>query len=178
VGKQPSRARSRTTSAKQEPESDAVFTNHLAHTILRTARLLRQLSQHDSISSSESAALMIVNRYGPMAVSELAAMENISRPFASAIVAKLTTAGYVSRAEGSDDRRVSTIKLTRRGRAVTNAVRSRRNTWLADQLAKRSPEELEALLTAAQILDSITIGSDRPWDALSRDTTSLTPKPD
>ena len=89
------------------------FANHLSHTLLRTARLLRQLG-HDGISASQSTALMMIDRFGPLPISELATIENIARPTASSLVAKLEAEGYVRRREVPNDGRMSLIELTPR----------------------------------------------------------------
>ena len=148
------------------------FANHLSHTLLRTARLLRQLG-HDGISASQSTALMMIDRFGPLPISELATIENIARPTASSLVAKLEAEGYVRRREVPNDGRMSLIELTPQGGAVLRRARTSRDSWLAERLRSCTPEELDALRTAARVLDEISIGPEHPWDQPHRGAESL-----
>jgi DNA-binding MarR family transcriptional regulator len=159
--------------APVEEQSSAEFATHLSHSVLRMARLLRQLS-HDQVSATQSTALMIIDRYGPLPISELATIENIARPTASSLVAKLEQAGLVRRLDDPADARVCRIELTRQGRSVVRKARSRRTSWLSVRLEACTPEELAALRVASKVLDEITIGPDRPWDSPLRSAESLT----
>jgi DNA-binding MarR family transcriptional regulator len=149
------------------------FANHLSHTLMRTARLLRQLG-HDGVSASQSTALMMIDRFGPLPISELAVIENIARPTASSLVAKLESEGHVRRLEVPNDGRISLVELTPAGRRVIERARTRRDSWLAERLRSCTPAEVEALRTAARVLDEISIGADHPWDLPHRGAESLT----
>ena len=159
-----------------DPDStEGAFASHLAHTVLRMARLLRQLG-HEGVPASQSTAMMIIDRYGPLTIGDLATFENISRPTASQLVNKLVAEGYVKRSSVEYDNRISLITLTRRGRSIINTTRSVRMQWFAEQLSKRTPEELDAIRVTARILDEATIGPDQPWDIPQASTSSLTPR--
>jgi DNA-binding MarR family transcriptional regulator len=93
-------------------------------------------------------------------VSELADHEQMSRPTMSAHVKRLEAAGYLARlAPDSDDKRRVGLTLTAAGRKALEAVRRRRNDWLAQRLAALSPEARAALEAAIGPLGQL--GGDR-----------------
>jgi DNA-binding MarR family transcriptional regulator len=83
-------------------------------------------------------------------VSELADREQMTRASMSSHVKRLEGAGWIARAEpaGADRRRVG-LALTPAGGKALDAIRRRRNDWLAARLAQLSAEERAALTAAA-----------------------------
>jgi DNA-binding MarR family transcriptional regulator len=120
--------------------------------IARTARRLRQ-EAGTGLSPSQSSALAIVERHGPLTPSEFAALERIKRPTATRILARLEEAGLLARAADPTDRRSSLITATPEGRALLRRQRTRKNVYLAERLEGLSEEDLATLERAAGILE-------------------------
>ena len=127
---------------------------HLRVVVARTARRLRQEAGTD-LSPSQTSALAAVDRHGPLTPSELAACERIQRPTATRVIARLEESGLVSRAADPEDRRSSLVSVTPEGRALLEKLRTRKDAFLAQRLAKLDAEELATLERAADILERV-----------------------
>ena len=74
----------------------------------------------------------------------------MTRASMSGHVKRLEAAGWIARAEAdADDRRRFGLTLTAKGAKALDAIRRRRNDWLAAGLARLSREERAALAAAA-----------------------------
>jgi DNA-binding MarR family transcriptional regulator len=131
--------------------------SHLSLSILRSARVLRQVG-YEGVSTTQGTALAMIDKHGPLTVGELASLERIARPTASAVVTKLEELGCLRRLDDPNDGRICRVELTPRGRSQLKAVRERRNHWLAGQLKGVTAEELEGLRTALRLLEAISEG--------------------
>ncbi|HEX6026462.1 MAG TPA: MarR family transcriptional regulator [Solirubrobacter sp.] len=132
-----------------------ISTTDLAHrlrpVVTRLARRMRQFGAE--LTPTQSAALATIDCHGPLTPSELAARERIQRPTATRALARLEQAGLVARMPDPDDRRSSLVSITPAGKALLAEVRDRKDLYLAQQLARLSPEDLAALERAAGILE-------------------------
>lgn len=127
----------------------AALAEALRPAILRLSRNLRRQSQSLGLSPLDSMILGALRQIDGAGVSELADLEQISRPTMSAHVKRLEAAGYIARlAPDADDKRRVGLTLTPTGRKALEAVRRRRNDWLGQKLAALSPEAREALAAA------------------------------
>jgi DNA-binding MarR family transcriptional regulator len=122
--------------------------------ITRTARRLRQ-EAGGSLSPSQSAALATVERHGPLTPSELATREQVQRPTVTRVLARLEEAGLVERAGDPADRRSTLVTITREGRALLAAQRTRKDAYLAKRLAALAPEDRATLARAAVLLEEL-----------------------
>ncbi len=83
----------------------------------------------------------------------LAEMEQMSAPAMSAHLKRLEAAGWVARLPPSaEDRRRVGLEVTAAGMAAVEAIRRRRNAWLAARLAALSPKDRRTLEAAAEPL--------------------------
>jgi DNA-binding MarR family transcriptional regulator len=116
---------------------------------------LRQQSG-EGLTPSQNSALASIERNGALTPSELASIERIQRPTATRILNGLLDAGLVTRETDATDRRIARVKVTREGAATLQRGRSRRTAYLARRLERLSPEELEVLERAAELLERLT----------------------
>jgi DNA-binding MarR family transcriptional regulator len=124
--------------------------------LLRLSRQLRRESQHLGLSPLDALILGMIKKREGVGVSELADQEQMSRPTMSSHVKRLEAAGWLARlAPLADDRRRIGLTLTPAGRRALEAVRRRRNDWLAGRLQALSPEARAALETAIGPLNQI-----------------------
>ncbi len=116
--------------------------------LLRAARRLRQEAQRAGSSALDALILGYIRRRPGVGVSELAQAEQISRPSMSGHIKRLEAAGWIQRFDDQEDGRRSGLQITPAGEAQLDAVRQRRNDWLADRLARLTPEARAALAAA------------------------------
>lgn len=132
------------------PDADILaLTEALRPVLLRVSRRLRQESQKEGLSPQDALLLGYVSRNPGVGVCELADLEQIARPTMSAQVKRLEAAGFLARREDEADGRRSGLWITPAGRRQVEAVRRRRNDWLAARLTALAPAERERLADAA-----------------------------
>jgi len=117
--------------------------------LLRLSRALRREAQRAGVSALDAQLLGVVRKNAGIGVSELADLEQMTRASMSSHVKRMEAAGWIARAaaDAADRRRVG-LTLTAKGARALDAIRRRRNDWLAARLARLSREE-RALLAAA-----------------------------
>jgi len=117
--------------------------------LLRVSRRLRQEAGKLGLSAQDALLLGAILKSPGIGVSELADAEQTSRPTMSGHVKKLEAAGWVVRRGDAEDGRRCGLMITPAGARQIEAVRRRRNDWLAARLSKLSPDERDRLAAAA-----------------------------
>ena len=124
--------------------------------LLRASRALRREAQRAGVSALDAQLLGAVKKNAGIGVSELAEREQMSRASMSGHVKRLEAAGWIARAAAAgDDRRRVGLTLTHAGGKALDAIRRRRNDWLAARLARLTPAEHAALAAAAGPLERL-----------------------
>jgi len=135
-----------------------ISTIDLAHrlrpVLTRLARRMRQEASGD-MTPTQMAALATIGRFGPLTPSELAGREKIQRPTATRVLARLEEDGFVERTGDPSDRRSFLVGASPAGVALLEAVRERKDVFLADRLDRLTAEELATLDRAAEILERV-----------------------
>ena len=134
------------------PSGDDELAARLRVAVTRLNRRLRQESM-TGISPSQEAALAAVKRLGRPTLGELAQAEQVQPPSMTRVVAAMEAAGLIVRSGDEDDRRVSRVELTPKGRATLDRIRSLRTAYLARQIALLSPEERSRAEELAHLLE-------------------------
>ncbi len=134
--------------------SDLDLAARLRLSVTRLARRLRQQSG-EGLSPSQNSALASIERHSALTPSELATIERIQRPTATRILGALSEAGLVAREADPVDRRVSRVRITPAGAALLKRGRSRKNAYLVRRLRKLTPEQLELLEQAAELIEQL-----------------------
>ena len=116
------------------------------------ARRLRQ-EAGAKLSPTQTAALATIERHGPLTPSELAERERVQRPTVTRVLARLEEAGLVDRAGDPADRRSSLVSISPAGRDLLDAVRTRKDAYLARRLESLDADDRAALDRAAAILE-------------------------
>jgi DNA-binding MarR family transcriptional regulator len=137
-----------------EPRSSTDVAAPLRLAITRMARRLRQ-EAGPGLTPSQLAALVSIERHGPLSPSGLAEIEGISRPSATRILGGLLDSGLVERRPDPEDGRSALVEIEAAGRELLTRIRSRKNAYLSRRLAGLEPDELEALDRAAGILERL-----------------------
>lgn len=146
----------------RDPDPDVQsLADGLRPLLLRIGRQLRREAGAIGLSALDATLLQAIFKREGIGVSELAELEQTSKPTMSSHVKRLESAGWVRRqAPCTEDRRRVGLVITTAGRKALEAVRRRRTDWLADRLASL-PSRARADLAAA--LDALAlIGGERP----------------
>jgi DNA-binding MarR family transcriptional regulator len=132
----------------------------LRSALLKVSRALRREAQRAGVSALDAQVLGVVKKHAGIGVSELAEREQMTRASMSGHVKRLEAAGWIARAAPDhDDRRRVGLTLTAKGGKALDAIRRRRNDWLAGRLAKLNVDERAALAAAAEPL--VRLAEDR-----------------
>ncbi|HVN51346.1 MAG TPA: MarR family transcriptional regulator [Acidimicrobiales bacterium] len=143
-------------SAKAELEAPELA-SRLRLTIARLGRRVRQegAARDEDLTPSRLAALTTLDETGPLTLGQLAALEQVSSPSMTRIVARLEELGLAEREMSSTDRRVVRVRITDRGSALLAATRSRRDLFLARRVQRLTSDERATLARALPVMDKL-----------------------
>jgi DNA-binding MarR family transcriptional regulator len=119
-------------------------------------RQLRQMPVEGGLSLSEASALKRLDRSGPISVTELAKVEQISVQSMGTTLRALEERGFVKRSPHPSDGRRVVLSITKSGARVLSTKHNAR----AEQLAKVlltgfSPSERRQLMVAAPLIERL-----------------------
>jgi DNA-binding MarR family transcriptional regulator len=145
------------TTTMLRPAADvSALADALRPAILRISRQLRREAQPLGLTPLDATLLTAVSKREGVGVSELAELEQTSRPTMSAHVKRLEAAGWLKRLPPpSGDKRRFGLAITSSGRRSLDAVRRRRNDWLEARLAALDSTQRAALEQALGPLGQI-----------------------
>ncbi|MBO9377059.1 MarR family transcriptional regulator [Sphingomonas histidinilytica] len=135
----------------------AQLADRLRPLLLQLSRQLRREAQKSGLSPIDSQILMAIRQNPGAGVSELAQIEQMSRPTMSVHVKRLEASGWIERAgsgHAGDKRRVA-LALSDAGSQALAAVRRSRTDWLVNRLTLLTPDEIAALNAAVAPLDRL-----------------------
>jgi DNA-binding MarR family transcriptional regulator len=124
---------------------------------LAVGRLSRRMRQESTLGHSltQIGILATLDREGPTTLGELAATERVAPPTITKAVAALVDEGLVEKVADPDDRRVHRARLTPAGHRDLDAMRQRRDAWLATRLATLDPDAVEQLVAVLPLLEAL-----------------------
>ncbi|MEV5652743.1 MarR family transcriptional regulator [Nocardia sp. NPDC052254] len=114
------------------PTPEALMVD-IAVTAARLTRLAGTLGTK-ALPRALVRALSTLEEHGPLRISEFAHLDGCSQPSATALIGRLTSAGFVARTKDPDDSRAVVVELTPAGRAELSASRRAFGTALAARL--------------------------------------------
>src|SRR5690242_2433682 len=120
--------------------------------------LLRRVRRHDAklgVGPAALSALSVLVFGGPRTAGELAAIEQVTAPTMSRIVAGLEHQGLARRVADPADGRRQILRATAAGRAVMQRGRRRRVAEIAALLAALPTGEVTALAHAAELIERL-----------------------
>ncbi|MFC4785298.1 MarR family winged helix-turn-helix transcriptional regulator [Nocardioides sp. MAHUQ-72] len=129
----------------QELSSDLVV---YAARLVRAVR--RALEQPAGIR-----VLSLLDEYGPLGITQLAAADRSSQPTMSGAVAGLVERGWVDKQPNPADARGSVVTLTEDGRRELDRVRRMNGELVAARLADHHEHTAEDLATAVAVLRDV-----------------------
>jgi DNA-binding MarR family transcriptional regulator len=119
-------------------------------------RRLRQERQSD-LTPTQLSVLVSVRQIGPATPSAIAAHERVRPPSITRTLTHLLEAGLVTREPHPDDGRQVLVAVSAEGVTVLDAERSRRDQWLAHELATLTTDERTTLREAAALLERLAV---------------------
>ena len=143
---------STTNSRAETATSDVAARLRLA--VARLQRIVRQQAM-GGLNLAEGSCLAIIDRHGPMPLSDVASRENLSAPTVTKIVVRLEHQGLIERLSDPTDRRVSLVAVSKQGAALLERLRSSRTAYLHRKLRALSTEDLHHLLAALPVLENL-----------------------
>ncbi|WCO65839.1 MarR family transcriptional regulator [Iamia majanohamensis] len=151
------------TSVALAPADRAEATSRLR---LAVGRLSRRMRQESSLGHSltQIGILATLDRAGATTLGDLAAIERVSPPTITKAVGTLVGEGLVEKVADPDDRRVVRATLTEAGRRDLDAMRSKRDAWLATRLAALDDDDLARLVDLVPVLEALTAEEPHPDD--------------
>jgi DNA-binding MarR family transcriptional regulator len=121
---------------------------------LVVGRLNRRLTMAQSgLSHGLLTALSSVRKRGPLRLAELAAIEGVSPPGATRIVAELENRGLLARSVDPNDGRAFRIEITDAGNQAILEARAARSAVIAERLANLEEADLAAIEAALSALE-------------------------
>lgn len=129
--------------------------NRLHSAAIHLLRRARQEDRATGLSPERLSLLSVLVFAGPRTASELADIEQVSRPAITRILNALEDAGLVRRERSRSDRRVTKVHATARGRRLMEAGRARRIGRIASGLESLTAAQLELLSEASKLLASL-----------------------
>lgn len=126
---------------------------------IAVSRILRQFRKqvvNFPVSMTEQTTLALLDQHQQLLPSELAAMEKITAQSMSQVLNNLHHLGYIHKEGAAHDKRKVYVSLSKKGLEVLNSIRTKRNEWLANAMAKLlTTEEKKILKQSAAILQRL-----------------------
>lgn len=120
-----------------------------------TGRLNRRIrAANDMLSYGSLSALATVQKYGPIRLADLAALEFISAPSTTRLVAELERRGLVTREVDPEDGRAFLIESTPAGEEAVVTARQRRSKLVADMMQNVKADDWSSIERALAIIEA------------------------
>jgi DNA-binding MarR family transcriptional regulator len=130
------------------------------------ASLLRRAPRDLSLTSQSTQSTL--GRSGTKRITELAAIEGVTQPSMTTLIASLERQGLVERAGDPKDRRVCLVSLTEAGRAYMVQRRKAGTEAFATLVSQLPPEAAATLAAAIPALERLRALDNEQRDALLR----------
>lgn len=133
----------------------ALLAGELRLAVHRFTRRLRQQGPTNGLTLTQTSALAVVWRDGPLSAGDLAGREQVRPPSITRVITALESMGLVGREGNPHDGRQVVVRITPLGRQKMEAYVRERELWLADQLSAFPPEDRELLRKAAALMEQL-----------------------
>ena len=137
-------------------DDETTRTANLLHSA--ALRLIRRARADDTgmdLDSPRASALSVIVFGGPLPVSRLAKLEQVSPPAITKTVTALEAAGLVRRRQSAEDRRVVLVEATAAGRVLLERGRAARVRAVARLISDLSERDRRTLLRAAELIRTV-----------------------
>jgi DNA-binding MarR family transcriptional regulator len=142
-------------SARKTQDEAEVIADRLHSAAIHLLRRLRREDATTGLSAPRLSALSVVVFGGPLTLGELANAEQVRPPTMTRLVSALEDEGLVAREADPDDKRLTRIRATQKGRTLLSRGRARRVAALTAEVRGLEPGERAELTRALGILDGV-----------------------
>lgn len=125
----------------------------LGELVTLVVRAVRSVDDQTPLTSTQRLALIEIEAFGPLRLSELADLMGTTAPTASRAVEALVADGFVQRVEDPRDRRAVQIEVTKRGCSHVNRRRARFEQVVAPALVRLDASDAAQLLELLNALN-------------------------
>lgn len=122
---------------------------------VRLTRWLRAADPEPQLSGPQVSALAVIVHAGRIRMSDLAVLEEVSRPTITRVAGELQALGLIGRAVDPADGRIGWLSATAAGRARLAAGQARRIAPLAAALGELSMQERADLLRGLEVFEMV-----------------------
>jgi DNA-binding MarR family transcriptional regulator len=136
-----------------EPVTRAANALHSA--ALRLLRRARTADTGMDLDGPRASALSVLVFAGPLPLTRLAELEQVTPPAITKTVTALEAAGLATRTRSDRDRRVVLVAATDAGRKLLEQGRAARVRVIADLISSLPASDVEALHRAAKLIGSL-----------------------
>ncbi|MDO8297157.1 MAG: MarR family transcriptional regulator [Caulobacter sp.] len=136
----------------------AELADRLTLASMRLTRWLRAVDAAAQLSGPQASAISVVVHSGRIRMSDLARLEEVSRPTITRLAGELQARGLVERQADPDDGRVVWLAPTPEGRRLLAEGQSRRIAPLTAAIERLSAEALADLLAGLAVTETLLEG--------------------
>lgn len=134
-----------------------VVADRLHSAAIHLLRSLRRVDSESGLTAPRLSILSVLVFRGPRTLGELAEVEQVRPPTMTRLVTGLEEVRLVRRETDRQDRRVTLVHATTKGRKVMLAGRARRVADLTARLDRATKDELRQLEHAATVIERLAI---------------------
>lgn len=136
---------------------DAATAREPERLALVVGRLNRRLqAATGGLSHGLLSALAVVTKNGPLRLSDLAALEQVSAPSMTRMIAELESRGFVVRQPDPEDGRAVLVEVSDAGAAAIQDARATRAHVIEELLAQLPPADHATISAALPALERLT----------------------
>ncbi len=146
-------------------ETTALVVLEAVPLVMRAVRARMREGRPAGVTVPQFRALLFIRRHPGAALSDVAEHLGTSVPAASDLVSRLVREALVVREADPRSRRRVSLTLTAEGRGQLESAERRVSGWLADELARLSPEQLAVVAAGLEDLRALFAGSEEPDEA-------------
>ena len=143
------------SSDDQKESNTKMLADRLHSVSIRLLRSVREADKVAGISPSRLSALSVLVYGGPMRISDLAKAEGVRPPTMTRLVQAMEAEGLVEGAADQKDKRVRTLKSTRKGKRLLEKAREKRLEKVEQILSDLAPGDLKHLEKTLEALGGI-----------------------
>lgn len=127
----------------------------LRRVVMRLARSFNVGATDEGLTPTQASVLGLLANRGPLAISAVAAIENINASMTSRVVGRLDERGLITRTPDPNDLRAATVSISRSGRAAHTRIKAQRAAAIQQAAAGLTPEQHSALIAALPALEAL-----------------------
>ncbi len=124
----------------------------------RSMREFVQFSKASGLSMGQLSTLFRLYHRGGCGVSDIGEDLGVTNAAASQMIDRLVQQGLIQRAEDPNDRRVKSLTLTQKGRALVEESIASRRRWMEELTQTLTPQEQESIIQSLTLLTEAALG--------------------